>query len=565
MKIVRIEMVQMEHNRRVIVVLGMHRSGTSAVTRSLELVGVRLGDVLHPASIDNPKGFWEDRDVLSVNEELLAELGSSYDGLGLLLKDLPATDRIRALHARASDLVSSRCNAAAGIWGFKDPRTARLLPFWQGVFRAVGCEASYIVVVRNPVSVVESLRKRDGFDSVKTLYLWLEHVVPAITETRSAQRVVVDYDRLMEDPIHEILRISDTLALSKPDPSALAAYKSEFLESELRHNVASGSDLAALPDVPRAVLKCQGWLERLAMGAVDVDASEVAVAFDDLAFTLNELKPALSLIARQDQRLKAERFMRERVDALNVSLVDLKVANDWLRQQRDAWERTADEREQSITALQAQLEDLLRGNAWLTSQREAWERSAIDRAQSFSALQTHVQELLSGNAWLASQRDVWEQTAADREQSIAALEAHVQELLSSNAGLASQRDIWERTAADREHSISALQAYVQELLSGNAWLASQRDIWERTAADREHSISALQAYVQELLSGNAWLASQRDAWERTAADCEQLITAIRARHREADEKLVASEAMLKKLRDHWVVRFVNRIGGYNIL
>ena len=68
---------------RVIVVLGMHRSGTSAIARSLELLGVGLGDNLHPAGFDNPKGFWEDRACLEINEELLRYFGSAYDRMDL--------------------------------------------------------------------------------------------------------------------------------------------------------------------------------------------------------------------------------------------------------------------------------------------------------------------------------------------------------------------------------------------------------------------------------------------------------------------------------------------------
>ena len=62
------------NQQRLIVVLGMHRSGTSAITKSLELLGVGLGSELHPAGFDNPKGFWEDRDCLEINERLLKHL-----------------------------------------------------------------------------------------------------------------------------------------------------------------------------------------------------------------------------------------------------------------------------------------------------------------------------------------------------------------------------------------------------------------------------------------------------------------------------------------------------------
>ncbi|MHB0874384.1 MAG: hypothetical protein ACYC1J_13295, partial [Acidithiobacillus ferrooxidans] len=73
--------------KQLLVVLGMHRSGTSAIARGLQALGASLGDALLPAGFDNPKGFWEDRDMLRINEALLAELQSAYDRVGLLTPD----------------------------------------------------------------------------------------------------------------------------------------------------------------------------------------------------------------------------------------------------------------------------------------------------------------------------------------------------------------------------------------------------------------------------------------------------------------------------------------------
>ena len=89
---------------RAIVVLGMHRSGTSAVTRGLMPLGVRLGEPLLPPSPENAKGFWEDVDVLGLNVELINALGSRWDSLCVLdpqMFDEPVTvpflDRATAL------------------------------------------------------------------------------------------------------------------------------------------------------------------------------------------------------------------------------------------------------------------------------------------------------------------------------------------------------------------------------------------------------------------------------------------------------------------------------------
>ena len=107
------------------------------------------------------------------------------------------------------------------LWGFKDPRTARLLPFWQSVFERVNCEVHYLVVTRNPLSIAESLNRRNDVEAEKSYYLWLEHVIPAVLGTKGAKRLVVDFDRLIEDPGPELSRVARTFELPEPEHSYL--------------------------------------------------------------------------------------------------------------------------------------------------------------------------------------------------------------------------------------------------------------------------------------------------------------------------------------------------------
>ena len=121
-------------NLRLIVVLGMHRSGTSVITRSLQLLGVGLGDNLHPAGFDNPKGFWEDRECLVINEELLSHFDSAYDRLDLAWDSMKVDPFFNTLKNNAVELIKRKLNENNGLWGFKDPRTCRVVYFFDVVF-----------------------------------------------------------------------------------------------------------------------------------------------------------------------------------------------------------------------------------------------------------------------------------------------------------------------------------------------------------------------------------------------------------------------------------------------
>lgn len=235
-------------DKRLVVVLGMHRSGTSAVTRGLEVLGVELGNKFLPAQTDNVKGFWEDSDLNALNTEMLSSLNRDWHFLTPIEKtdvDILCQNGYRQ---RAIELLQAKTSTVA-IFGFKDPRLAKLLPFWKDVFAHGQFRASYIITIRHPLSVCKSLAVRNGFDFEKSHILWLEHVLSSLVGTVDENCVLVDYDRLMELPEQELERIAEKLQL-RLDLSELEKFKTEFLDQELRHTVYQLDDLLLDKTVP---------------------------------------------------------------------------------------------------------------------------------------------------------------------------------------------------------------------------------------------------------------------------------------------------------------------------
>lgn len=239
------------------VVLGMHRSGTSALTRGLQVMGVDLGDRMMPPNENiNAKGFWEDLDLNTLNIEMLSAINSDWHHVS----HIEARD-VEALHKagyfpRAVELLRAKVGNSL-LFAFKDPRVAKLLPFWKEVFSHCQFNVSYVLAVRHPLSVAKSLAKRDGFDVGKSYLLWLGHVITSLTGSAGNQRVLVDYDYLMRSPDHELHRIAKKLDLTI-DPAELQSYKSEFLDEGLRHTVYGLNDLLsddACPPLVREVYK----------------------------------------------------------------------------------------------------------------------------------------------------------------------------------------------------------------------------------------------------------------------------------------------------------------------
>jgi len=229
-------------SKRLIVVLGMHRSGTSAITRGLNVLDVELGDRLNPPEEGvNNKGFFEDLDILRLNESMLQTLGSDWHFLASIEPEDVITLKNMGFLLQAVDIIHKKTQVGS-VFGFKDPRTVKLMPFWRQVFEHCGCGVGYVLVLRNPLSVAKSLEKRDGFSHEKSYMLWLGHVLTSLSNTEEHCRVLVDYDHFMHNPQKALELIAERLDL-QINLQAFQTYLSEFLDEGLRHTIYSKNDL----------------------------------------------------------------------------------------------------------------------------------------------------------------------------------------------------------------------------------------------------------------------------------------------------------------------------------
>ena len=122
---------------RSIVVLGMHRSGTSVLTRGLQGLGVHLGDDFVDTQPDNPTGYWENKGIVDLNERLLDVFGLNWESISLIHDAQWKGSEVQALRTEAAAYLQTHF-LRHPLWGFKDPRTIRLLPFWRQCFKTSG-------------------------------------------------------------------------------------------------------------------------------------------------------------------------------------------------------------------------------------------------------------------------------------------------------------------------------------------------------------------------------------------------------------------------------------------
>lgn len=190
------------------IVLGMHRSGTSALTSLLDRLGFYAGpdESLSAADEDNAKGYWENRELYALDEEILAALGGSWT------EPLEIDPRRLGDAARAGFLPRARALVGKldsyGPWVIKDPRLCLLLPFWRELLERPVC----ILIHRDPLSVARSIARRNGLPMLVGIALWEHYNRAALAASEGLPRVLVGYRELLDDPEAVASRVVRTLA-----------------------------------------------------------------------------------------------------------------------------------------------------------------------------------------------------------------------------------------------------------------------------------------------------------------------------------------------------------------
>jgi GT2 family glycosyltransferase/glycosyltransferase involved in cell wall biosynthesis len=271
-----------------IVVLGMHRSGTSALAHLLHAAGADLGERVLPASAGNELGHWEDAFAVETNERLLSALGRRWDDV----RPLPAGWRdavpAREAHAGIVDYVrGTRLRHAA--WALKDPRMCLFAPLWLDALRDAGARTCALLLARHPQEVAASLAARDGMAVASADLLWARYMLEAERATRAVPRAVLTYEDLLASPADVLARVR---ALPGADALRPVAAR-DAVQSKARHHRSGGATLAPLVGA--------AWEAFAAPGGPDTAALDRCA--DQLAAADRLYAPVLAEIERTREEL----------------------------------------------------------------------------------------------------------------------------------------------------------------------------------------------------------------------------------------------------------------------
>lgn len=230
-------------SRIAIVVLGMHRTGTSAMAGVLHLLGAAAPKHLQAPRASNAKGNWESRAIMRLNDRILQVAGSHWKDWSPFDADRLPTESWRGFETEIAETIAGEFADARMIL-LKDPRMCRLMAPWLGALERAGIAPRIVMPVRNPLDAALSLRDRNGMAVEEGMLLWLRYMLEAERKTRGLRRCFVPLGALLEDWRAAVDGLSRALQVAWPVPLAAASAEIDrFLAPGLRHHHSSDEDL----------------------------------------------------------------------------------------------------------------------------------------------------------------------------------------------------------------------------------------------------------------------------------------------------------------------------------
>lgn len=371
-----------------LLVLGMHRSGTSAITGALGLCGAWVGEnaELTRANFKNPQGFWERRDMREICDRLLHAAEADWWKIARFEPEAIPHAVLAEERTRFSKLVSSLDEH--GTWVLKEPRLCLLLPILRDCVTDPVC----IHIFRNPLEVARSLQARNGFGISRGLALWEIYNCRALNASKNFPRVSVSYESLVLRPVETLGGILERLAefaatdLMQPSDNRLR----QFINSSLyRHRVDEEETREYL-----SASQLSLW-QQINSGQVLDHESSASI----LRVPRQHLSDLESATLSSSHHMKRERELKDELSVRNRSVVDLQSAAAQLNAKLE-------DRRAAIRALEETIkvaEDTIRGHQETIRAREetikAHQENIKTQEVAIESRNTAIRDLLQSTSW----------------------------------------------------------------------------------------------------------------------------------------------------------------------
>ena len=347
---------------RGVFVLGMHRSGTSAATRLVNLLGLPtcVEEDLLQGTDDNPRGYWESASLTAFNDRILETLESDWSCPPKLEPGWEGGSALAELRSEAAELFCRMFPREPWVW--KDPRNCITLPFWRA---ALDVDPVVVLVHRNPLEIAASLGARDDLGTLYSLALWERYLHSCLTAATGLTTLLTTYDEILDDPrawctgLRNFLDEVD-VGTHELEPDAL-----DYVDAKLRHTTLTHQQAVSDPALSNGQRELLEILESLR-------GDHEALALPALPDETPTTEALLAERRRLHPRDREHRELGEYSRSLGEQFVELQRYSDGLGSQFTELQRSSEE-------LWAQFQEL--------------QRYSDDLGQRFLALEAYAREL----------------------------------------------------------------------------------------------------------------------------------------------------------------------------
>jgi hypothetical protein len=481
--------------RPLVMVLGMHRSGTSLCSHVLSALGVDMADQVGPNGVperDNLRGHWERWEIVDLHNRILELLNRGYyDPVHDLAFPTAwwADPKVAAVRRDIVAFLKERMREA--YFGFKDPRTVRFLPLWHQIADELKLAPKFVFCLRNPAQVARSLLERDAVDPETAEARWFAYVIDFFRYSRGVDFCLVEYEAWFDDAATNVRKLCKFLDLDwqhfavAPDLAV-----SGLVDRQLRHDSSphqeakqplvrslyqlarrAEHDLVARDQIQTFVAQFVGFqqlhgglqrrFEQIAAAAARLPAieQETAALREDLAARDVSLERSA---ARATEAEAARQAAEEKAGELKAALATHEEeATEWRGALVNA-KKERREREAVLAASVAQAEELR--EALVDAEKQRREREAV----------------LAGSVAQAEElREVLATTEKQQQESVATVAALQLEI----TGLRTALEDAEHPMRQRDEDLVGLRNNIAELQ--DRLVETQRQAAVRTELERE--------------------------------------------------------------------------------
>jgi GT2 family glycosyltransferase len=475
-------------SKDVVLVLGMHRSGTSSIAGTVVKLGARPPKTLMPTSHSNPLGYWESARLESLNNDILTSAGSAWDDWRTFNVSWYESQAAKEFERRAIAELSHEFGRSSLIV-VKDPRICRMMPFWSKVFNATGRTMRIIIPVRSPLEVSQSLWISNRVPVNTALLLWLRHVLDAEFASREQPRAIIDWTAFIADWRMAVTRIGEQIGISWPRPLSdkVAAEIDHFVAPGLWHNISDPAEMVVHPNVNSWLSECYRAMIEL---ATDPSSDSARLALDDVRAEFDKASTIFGRVIvdfEEQSRAELEAASRDK-DTLSAERDSYQHQVQVAVAERDTWQAEHQTLDEELTKLHEELD---------RAQRVCVEAETLF-IQSTNDLIAAQNETLGAQHEIATLREIFE---SEINATIQALEHATAKMLAQENELALLRREATETRGQIAEERRNTEMLHEAITSLRTRIEQQETLSSKLAAQIDHHQADLERKNQQL---EAW-------------------------------------------------------------